>query len=269
MGYKIVALDTHRFLGWSRPKGYQFAASDLYCPISLSELKSSFWRFPIAFVKNNEGFDLVVLLGCQKNQNLFVAKDGTWIGEAVPMMYKNHPFKLLQVTGKEQGVTKEKLTLCIDEANEERDAEDNESFFTTEGKLTELVSQIANQLLNQKNSLAMTQEACDKLYELDLIVPWEASVEMATNEIKLGGLYCVDHDRLTKLSGKILKQLMTMDALSLIYMHLQSMQNISRFKFLVEAHNKAMGINTGALDDLNFGEPEGSGNINLGNLDHL
>ena len=72
-----------------------------------------------------------------------------------------------------------------------------------------------------------------------------------------------------KLSGKILKQLMTMDALSLIYMHLQSMQNISRFKFLVEAHNKAMGINTGALDDLNFGEPEGSGNINLGNLDHL
>ena len=74
----------------------------------------------------------------------------------------------------------------------------------------------------------MTQAFCKKLHELDLLEPMQAQITRPTGEqFALTGFMAVNRDRLKKLTGEKLAELVHTNELELIYIHLQSLRNVS------------------------------------------
>ena len=266
MKLKTISRETHGSLRWKRPKEFFFAATDMYCQISISELRNLFFHYPAAFIRREETFSLAVILGCEENKNLFVGMNGTWVGPTIPINYCNFPFRLIPIEPKQECGESEQMALSINHTNESTDDVDGEPYFTDTGELSELVSTISNQLVEHNRNLKITDSLCDKLRDLELIVPWEhtLNIEGVTTELK--GIYCIDEVQLKKLSGKKLKDLMTMGAMPLIYMQTLSKRNLQQFPRLVIAHKKAAGINVHGDEQLMFGDIRENETINFDSI---
>jgi hypothetical protein len=74
-----------------------------------------------------------------------------------------------------------------------------------------------------------TQAFCGKLAELGLLEPMRAQFKLPSGEqASLTGFQAVDREKLKALPAETLAELAKTNELELIYVHLQSMRNLSR-----------------------------------------
>lgn len=268
MNYIPVSEKTHGELRWRRPSNFIFAADELLCPTTIQEIKNLVRFFPITFFPSTDSYDLAIVLGFEQEfRNLFVAPDGRWVGEALPVAFSSYPFQLfpLENDGSEEVDTK---ALCIadDSVESELSGDGAAPFFTAEGKLASLASAIFDKLTAHHKYLNITKIACEKLAQLELIIPWTPTIPVLDQDIKYSGLYSIDEKRLCELPGETLRELMECNALSLAYLQLISMRNVDRFGQLLLAHRKVQTDSDSALDDLTFGSTDDDGLINLDSI---
>lgn len=217
-----------------RSDTFEFAAKDTMVPLVLKELVSASMVMPIGFAQVQKAFIPVAIQGLVKEQNLFVAPDGRWIGRYVPLAYRHYPFVLANGPDKKQ-------ILCVDDSNELITDTEGEPIFTEEGKPTDAINEVLGSLTQLSVNRQATAGICALLAANDLIEPWPIKVQHDAQAPSraLEGIYRINQVALRELGEKPLHGLHKADALPLIYCQLISMQHLSILGEMARARHAA------------------------------
>lgn len=201
---------------------YEFARTTNAVPLTAAEFPMAAPEYAIVFTGNEDTVFPVVLLGGNKEQNLYIDADAKWTARYVPAFVRRYPFVFAQA-GEANS-----LTLCIDEGfsgcnNEGR----GERLFDADGERTTYLEQVLNFQRAYQTQHQRTQAFCNKLKELDLLQPVSATLTPASGEKRvLGGLQVVNRAKLKELDAETLATLLRSDELELIFLHLHSLANL-------------------------------------------
>ena len=222
---KAVPVDSQRHRDWSIKKGTDctFAKHVNAVPLTAVEFAPAAAEYAIVFMGTAEAIMPAVILGMQDRQNLYVNEDGSWRAKYLPAFVRRYPFVF---ASSNEG---KRFTLCLDEAFSGcNQAGIGERLFDAQGTRTQYLEGVLNFLQQYQGQFQLTQAFCKKLHELDLLEPMRAQVTVPTGErIALTGFMAVSRDRLKKLSAEKLADLVQTNELELIYIHLQSLRNVS------------------------------------------
>lgn len=222
--WQPLSPNKHSLLGWRPFTHYGFAAQSTFIPISVSELLAINGVMPLAFAKHqNDEFQLVAIQGLSHQQNLYVGRDGKWLGRYVPAMHRGYPFKLKP--SEDAG----KFVLCGDIASEwlhDPSEPDDHRVFTAQGNLSPHVQEVATFLQNLQKDLQRTCSLVSQLNDANLIEPWP--IQFSSPEASSGqqqqvkGLFRIKETQLRTTDPNTLTKLAQSGALSVAYAQLLS-----------------------------------------------
>ena len=209
-------------LKWRRVTNFAFAKQDSLCPISMHELPQAIKSMATAFIKRDDGFSLVGVLGLQQNSNLYVDQQNQWINRYLPIVYRTYPFLLLPNKD-----VPDELVFCAEfDSGLITEGGEGEPFFTSEGKLTDFLQNVFDFLRDNRIRMDSTTKIISLIESVDLIKPWEITDKSGDQDIRVEGLYSINETALTELSDEDFLKLRHGGALPLIYCQLLSMRNL-------------------------------------------
>ncbi len=219
---KPVNATEHRDLCVKSGSDYNFARDVSAVPLTAAEFPLAAAEYAIVFAGNDDAVAPVVILGAQKDQNLYVNEDGTWHAKYVPAFVQRYPFVFTQ------GQDSKSLTLCVDEHFSGCNREGRgEHLFDSDGERTAYLDQVLNFLRSYQVQFQRTQAFCKKLVELGLLQPAQANLNPTSRGRRiLSGLRVIDRNKLKELDAETLQGLLKSDELELIYLQLHSLPNL-------------------------------------------
>ncbi len=264
-----ISRTRHAQQHWQRPAHYAFAASEAVAVLTAQELPKAMMSLPIAFFATKGRFVPVAVQGFQPGKNLFVARDGRWLGGYIPSAYRAFPFVLGKGADGQQ-------VLCI---NEESGllpmppvgvAASGEAFFGEDDQLSPTVAETLS-FLNQIASQRLATEAiCALLQQHALVQPWLITVQSEAGEQAVKGLYRIDEAALNQLPTEAFMALRQAGALPVIYCQLLSMQHLPLLGKLAHAHTQQAQAAAAPVlppsGELNLDFLSNNGTISFGNL---
>jgi hypothetical protein len=231
--FSAVSRERHAGKAWRHYTSYGFAAGDAVLPLAASELAKAVMAMPVAFVRQDDRYVLMAVLSLTPGRNLFVAPDGRWLGEYVPMVLRGYPFRLLRPKGAEQSI------LCVDEQSGlVFDAGHNEAFFTDDGALADTLKQVLTFLGHLERNHATTDLAVAALADAGVIEPWTLMPNSSGTNTPVTGLHRIAEDRFNALDDEAVLTLRRAGALPIAYMQMLSMQQTKVLKRLTEIHEQ-------------------------------
>ena len=226
---KLVALNknAHQSVQIDTQKVEAEGADIHMIPVVLSEFRKLIVQYPIVFSKNAQTgqFMCSALTGFEQGENLFW-QQGSWQGVYVPLQIARQPFFLGQNETQAQNHSASEganLIMCINEqsptiANETSQNEKVELLFDANGNATPYLQKqqgILSQLLEGEKQ---TASFIQKMLSLDLLTAMTLDITFADKSTtKVNGLYTIDEDKLSKLSGEQLGEIQQQDFLSAVY----------------------------------------------------
>ena len=213
----------HAGCGVKATNDFGFARDVNSLPLLAQEFRDSMREYPIVFAGSGENIMPAVLLGFGEHENLFVDADGKWNARYIPAFARRYPYVF---SSSDDGKT---LTLCIDEeyAGFNQQGE-GERLFDDDGEQTDYLKRVLEFQTEFQRLFARTQAFCKNLVELELLDPMQAQVKFGNGqEMTIGGFMVVNRDRLKQVSGERLAELAAVDELELLYLHLQSLHNVT------------------------------------------
>jgi hypothetical protein len=173
-------------------------------------------------VDGDVGFQPIVLFGLEEGQNLFL-NDGGWDAAVVPMALQREPFAI----GRAEDST---LQLHIDMESPRvvrAGEEEGTALFLPHGGFTDYLDQVVK-LMEQLHEQAQLLPAfIDALKRLQLLEPFVLDIEMPSGEhSRLTGLFSMNEERLSALSGSELEKLAQQGFLLPIYMQVASLSQL-------------------------------------------
>lgn len=240
MAYVPLSKESHGGKGWTRHSSMLFAKADTVSPLQFSDLSAAVQSLPIGFVKHEEQFVLVTLMGLRPEENLLVSPQGEWLCEYMPALYRSSPFDLLP--------SGDQYFLAIDDACI---ADDGEALFAEDGEITQNVRDVFERVQSINETKALTQHACSVLAQNNLIKPWPITFTDGANKQEIAGLYCVDEEAFNALSDETFLLIRQAQALPLVYAQFYSMRNLSVLGRLAE-HRPTITNEASANDTFSF-----------------
>lgn len=223
---EVSPVNNQKHLNYSVDAGvnFNFARELNSVPLMAVEFPNAGAEYAIVFAGDDQNLLPVVLMGVREKENLYVDEQGKWEAQYIPAFVRRYPF-VFSTDDKE-----EILTLCIDEAFEGVNEQgEGERLFTDEGEQTEYLNSIVEFLKEYQIHYKRTREFTDRLLASELLEPMEAQFTTPAGETrKVHGFRAVNRDKLKELSAFKLTELMKLDEMELIYVHLQSMRNLNR-----------------------------------------
>lgn len=221
MSYVPINSEIHQGKRWLRHPSMAFAKHEIVSPLFANELVDAIHTLPIAFIKHDDQFILVAVMGLKPTQNLLVNEKDEWVaGGYVPLNYRARPFRILEVPD-----NREKQVLCIEES-QLIDGKMGEPLFDEDGQVTTNVNEIFKLLTHYNTTRFLTEDICSALAEQGLMIPWELTVHDGNSEQPLTGLYRIDEAALNSLSDEGFIALRDAAAFPVIYAQLFSMNNM-------------------------------------------
>jgi SapC len=202
---------------------YGFSRKVNSVPLMAVEFPLAAPEYPVVFTGTGDAMMPAVILGVRTNENLYLSMDGKWQAKYIPAFIRRYPFVF---STSEDGKT---FTLCLDEDFPGFNKEGRgRRLFTDDGKQAPFVDDVLKFLQDYRAQFLHTQSFCKKLNDLNLLVPMQAQVTLASGEkMSLNGFNVVDRKKLVALPGEKLSELAKTDELELLYLHLQSMRNFN------------------------------------------
>ncbi|MDJ0852222.1 MAG: SapC family protein [Myxococcota bacterium] len=221
-----VVKDRHANWSVDTKQNYGFAKRVGCVPLTAVEFPSAASDYVIVFA-GAEAPTPVVLLGLQRDTNLFVSDEGKWAGRYIPAFVRRYPFVF--ATDAEGS----KFTLCIDEKFDGfKENGTGERLFDDQGERTDYLSKVLKFLQDYQRHFQRTRAFCRNLKDLDLLEPMQARISLpAGSQVSLTGFQVISRDRLKALEGDKLAALAKTDELELAYLHLHSLTN---FRAMIE-----------------------------------
>jgi hypothetical protein len=219
----IVALDSevHKNMTVSPTPSLSIAKDKQFLPITVSEILSQGADFPVVWVKNHStgAFELGILTSVKQGQNCALI-DGDWLGNHVPGLLKNAPFKLIQVA-------EDQVQIGLDE-NSPLLNDGGERLFDDNGDVSSYMVERKQQLLEYYDSQRLTQAFTGFLEANNLLQKRSLHLKVGGDSDKIDGLYVVDETRLNQLDDTVFLDMRKRGLLPLIYAHFASLQQIAR-----------------------------------------
>ncbi len=245
--YQAITKTDFANLRWKRYENYHFAALDAVAPLVVQELPKACMTLPIAFIQQSEAFVPAAVQGLQPGQNLFVSRDGRWIGPYTPAAYRGYPFALANA---DYG----QVVLCVDTDSGLVGEDYTETFFDEQGEPSQSVKAVLDFLQQVRSNREATLRICAALQAEELIQPWPITLKGEQGEKTVQGLYRIDEAKLNNLSADALQQLQQAGALPVAYCQLLSMQHLQTLGKLAEAYASAKAQSQAALPTTDTGE---------------
>jgi SapC protein len=238
----LIALSRteHENKSWARHSSYEFAAQQTLAVLVASELPKAIMHLPVAFTRVQDQFRPAAVLSFEENRNLFVTKEGKWIGGYIPAAFRAYPFALANTENDEK-------ILCFDDANGLLvDGSEGEPFFDSEGNPSAPTKQILDFLQQVDADRQRTDAMCASLEKHGLIEAWPINVNTEAGEKKIEGLFRINEAALNSLPDEAFLDVRRSGALAMAYMQLISMSHLPLIGKLYEAH----AANEAALKNL-------------------
>jgi len=222
--------------GWRPNKSYLFAEQDSIVPIVADEVPHVLAQLPMAFRKMSDkgGYELAAVLSLEKNLNLLVHPDGTWMGSYIPAVYRAYPFR--SVAEKDTG----RMVLCFDMDSglyREEPGPEDRLFYDEKGQMAPAFSRVADFMEKYENQRRVTLHIAGVLAQQGLIVPWEIKVQDQNgNPLPVKGLNKIDEKALRELPAEKLDTLRKAGALPVAYAQLFSQHRMSNIAKLYNIH---------------------------------
>jgi hypothetical protein len=248
----------HLDMYWKPRDGFAFTREMQVVPVAISELSKLLPHYCITFIKEDEDFKAVVLLGLGEVKNVYVNNDNKWLAGYVPASLRAFPF----ILGKTDD---DKKILCIKQSHLHNDGD--HKLFGPDGELTKDVT-AKLELLNQTIlDSELNSKACRILNDAGLMIDWKLTVKTShtSDQVEIKGLFTIDEKKLNQLAPDEFARLRDCGALVLAYAHLFSLNQIDQISQRVEYSKKVRNVtesqdlqglfNDGGslnLDSLNF-----------------
>jgi hypothetical protein len=214
---------------------FEFARSASAVPIAVSEISSCAKHYPVIF-SNPDTPMLVAVLGID-GCNLFVGDDGRWeANRYIPAYFRCHPFALAADSEDKLAVVIDRESDCI--------ASEPEIPFYEGASLTSTIRERVDFCVQFTSHRRQTQEFCDRLKELELLVPRQVArkKEQDEDEVVVATFAAVDADKLQALDSDLAGKLNADGMLAAAYHQLSSMEN---WQYLLARHDDANVGRTG------------------------
>jgi len=228
----------HASLGLKRAEGgqFKFAAQAYAVPLNAPEFNHALKSYPIIFTSLTDP-KAVAALGIERDTNLFVNDDGTWLeGAYIPAYVRRYPFIFAEMSEQDQ------YALCVDR-NSELVSETPDFPFFENGEMSEATRRAMEfcQLFQQQ--AVISEPILKELGASGLLTEKDLTIKRPDgSDQRIGGYIAVDEQRLATMSDEAFLDLRRKDILPYIYMHLSSLSNWTR---LLDLHVRRQGT-TGA-----------------------
>jgi hypothetical protein len=224
-----ISRDLHRNAKVGATTSFAFAADTNSVALTVAEFFEASKEYPIVFAAVGERRIPVALLGLRDRENLYVDKQGKWIGHYVPAFVRRYPFVLADNGNGE-------YIVCVDEASPAFDAADGQALFDETGKNTPVLDNAMNFLNAYQAEFIRTEAFVRRLQELDLLKQMSAKTELADGRsFVLDELYVVDEQKLVNLDEKSAAELLKTGQAAFAYAHLMSLSNMGRLVDRIDA----------------------------------
>jgi len=219
--WKVISRSEHNQTNWRRRQGYEFAADHQVVEVLLAELSSVLPHYVLGFIKREDQYHLVAVLGFGGDRNYFAGPDNKWVCEVVPAALRAYPFRLITSSEAEEKV------LCIDEGYLSEDSEDT-PLFQEDGELDSSITGVLDFLNSCDHNRDLTQRACNSVAGAGIIEPWPLKISAGVDEeeVTIEWLYRINETALNSLSRTGLAELRSTSALPLAYAQLFSMNQL-------------------------------------------
>ena len=198
-------------------------------------------EYPILFYKDPkaETFQAHVILGLEKDENLFLGDDG-WLGNYVPAVLARGPFMIGFQDREIDGKAVKEPVIHIDMESLRVNIETGQPLFLVYGGDTPYLEKIMQTLQVIHQGAALDEGFFATLDSMELLEPVNIEISLSNiANVNLRDYYTINSDKLAQLDAKNLEKLNRAGVLSLVFFALVSMGNFSK---LIELKNKKMAI---------------------------
>jgi len=219
-----ISSTEHKNLCIKGGEEFKFARNTNSVPLMSVEITKAALNYPIVFAGDEKNFLPVSVLGIKDGQNLYVDRTGKWKAKYIPAFVRRYPFVF---STNDEGQT---FTLCIDEKFSGCNTDgEGERLFDDAGEKTPYLENVLTFLQDYQKEFVRTQAFVTALKELDILEPMTAQVTLADGQqMALAGFLSVSREKLKNLPAEKLSELAKNEALELIYIHLQSLNNFQK-----------------------------------------
>lgn len=234
--FEVLSPSLHRHKGWVEASSSHFAQHQCVVPIVYDEVPLAIATMPLAFRRLSVGrYELVAVMSCDAQRNVFVSPNGQWIGAYKPVVLQVHPFALVPDRQFSRRI------LCLDASSgliQDSTLSECEPFFDNSDALSPKLKQVVNTLFEWERGRATTQRAVDELAQHSLFVPWKqlAWEDSSKPQESSLSLYQIDEKVLSSLSGGVISALHEVNALSVAYAQLLSRPRVKNLQNLANIH---------------------------------
>jgi len=198
-------------------------------------------EYPILFFKDAkaETFQAHVILGFEKDENLFLSEDG-WRGNYVPAVLARGPFLIGFQSCEVDGKSVKEPVIHIDMDNPRVGVERGQPLFLTYGGDTPYLEKVMQTLQVIHQGATLDEKLFSTLDDMELFEPVNIEISLSNiSSVNLRDYYSINKDKLAQLSGDDLQKLNNMGGLGLVFFALSSLGNFNK---LIELKNKKMAI---------------------------
>jgi hypothetical protein len=222
--------------------GAGFGDSVNQLPVFPTEFETLQREFPILFRKSEDGFQSVILLGLDRDENLFLNGD-SWTTRHVPAIQRRGPFSITcQRRDQGEGQPEPMIHVDLDDPRVGREA--GFPLFRPHGGNAPYLEEVVAVLATIYEGMELASPMFAAFQALALIQP--VSIELALDEERtysLPSFHAVSAERFAALDGAALEQLHRGGFLAPALHALSSLGNIAR---LIEFKNKRAAGAAGA-----------------------
>lgn len=221
---KIVPLnkEQHAATKINNNNAFSHISNEHLLPVVVHEFVVAGAEFPIVFVKNNDTFQPVAMLGLAPQQNLFM-QNSEWQAMYVPRAARNYP--LILVKEKQDG---DRLMVGVDENSERVSQVEGNALFNEDGSESEFLTYRKQQMAEYVDMGVTTHNFVERLKSLELIKEQVLTLTIKGEERRINGIYLIDEPKLNELSDEVFLELRKNGFLTAIYAQLMSLQHTQK-----------------------------------------
>jgi hypothetical protein len=236
--FTILDPKQHQDIKINTTRGAKFGENTHFIPVIADELKALVAEYAVCFLKNNETgqFGIGAITGFEPNENLYL-QDDNWNARYVPLHVVRQPF-MVGINGQEgEEANQQNTVITIELDNKRVSRSEGEPIFDQDGKSTQYLDHISQMLSSLIQGIPRTEHFIKSLLKHELLMPAKLDFTLANGEQKsFTGLYSIDEEKLSELSGDDLQNLHQKGYLQACHLVIASFGQIQK---LIDWKNKA------------------------------
>lgn len=221
---KIVPLskEQHGATKINNTNAFSHISGEHLLPVVVHEFVVAGAEFPIVFVKANDSFQPVAMLGLEVKQNLFM-QGNEWQALYVPRAVRNYPLVLVK-----DKPDSDRLLVALDESSERVSSAEGLPLFNDDGSESEFLTHRKQQMAEYIDMGVVTRNFIEKLNSLELIKEQTLTLNIKGQERRINGIFLIDEKKLNELSDEVFLELRKNGYLAAIYAQLMSLQHTQK-----------------------------------------